>query len=197
MAITVELAFGHIITVAHDMATIGCAPDSDIIITDSPKIQSSHARIVKVANRWMIESAGDWLLQVGDGVPGRKLWLNQGDVVHLAESGPYMVFAPKTITPKAPVPSTDELDKPLFSSALWQDIPATVKKPDSPTPTPVIKKDSPAPARKSKKPAAPQTSDEDEEVWGEVYGYWSDDRSKKATPPKTPPHGKPPTPPHK
>jgi hypothetical protein len=176
MAITVELAFGHIITVDHDTAIIGRAPDSDIHIPDSPRIQSLHARIIKVANRWMIESAGDWLLQVGDGVPGRKLWLNPGDVVHLAESGPYMVFTPKPIAPKAAVLST-EPDKTTFSSALPQDSPAAVMK--------------------SKKTEAPQKLDEDEEVWDEVYGYWSDNRTKKGSPPKPPPHGHPPTPPHK
>ena len=72
MAITVELGIGQIITVQHDSATIGQDPASDICIPNSPKIQPVHARIVKVANKWMIQSEGDWLLQVGDGVPGRN-----------------------------------------------------------------------------------------------------------------------------
>jgi hypothetical protein len=203
MAITVELAFGHIITVDHDTATIGRAPGSDILVADSPKIQPVHAKIMKVANRWMIESAGDWLLQVGDGVPGRKLWLNPGDVVHLAESGPYMVFAPKPNTPKAAVPQA-ELDTPLFSSTFLQAISTVVDKQDSSTPikeqkspAPVKEQESPAPAMKPKKPEAPRKLDEDEEIWEEVYGYWSDDIAKKGHPPKSPPHGRPPTPPHK
>jgi hypothetical protein len=186
MAITVELAFGQIITVDRDTATIGSAPGSDILIFDSPKIQSIHAKIIKVANKWMIESAGDWLLQVADGVPGRKLWLNPGDVVHLAESGPYIVFAPKPITPKSAVRST-EPDKTIFSSTIPQDNPSTAKK-----------KDSPAPIEKAKKPETiPMQVDEDDEVWQEVYGYWMEDRNKKKFTPNIRPPDHPSTPPPK
>jgi hypothetical protein len=195
MPITVELAFGHIITVDHDTATIGSDPGSDIPISDSPSIQFHHARIAKVANKWMIESAGDWMLQVGDGVPGRKLWMKPGDVVHLAESGPYMVFAPTSIAPKAPVRPTEsdqttflkESDTTTFLSALAHENPPAVKKPDSP-----------APIEKAKKPETVSVQlDEDDEVWEEVYGYWMESKNKKASPPKPPPLGHPPTPPHK
>ena len=160
MAITVELGFGQIITVQRDTATIGQDPGADIRIPDSPKIQPIHARIVKVANKWMIQSAGDWLLQVGDGVPGRKLWLNSGDLVHLSESGPYMVFDPKPIVPKSPVQlgETAETDKP----------------PLSPAPQPLAH----TKAEKPKKPQPSKQIDEDDEAWEEVFGYWMEDRQK-------------------
>jgi pSer/pThr/pTyr-binding forkhead associated (FHA) protein len=160
MAITVELGIGQIITVQRDTATIGQDPGADIRIPNSPKIQPIHARIVKVANRWMIQSAGDWLLQVGDGVPGRKLWLNSGDLVHLSESGPYMVFDPKPIAPKPAVQlaETAESNKPPVPPFLQ----------------PVDR----VPAKKPKKPQPSKQLDEDDEAWEEVFGYWMEDRQK-------------------
>lgn len=47
----------------------------------------------------MVESAGDWLLQVGDGVPGRKQWLQHDQVIRLTESGVRIVFDPAGSTP--------------------------------------------------------------------------------------------------
>jgi hypothetical protein len=167
MAITVELGIGQIITVQHDSATIGQDPASDIRIVNSPKIQPIHAKIVKVANRWMIESAGDWLLQVGDGVPGRKLWLNPGDLVHLSESGPYMVFEPKPAAAK-----------PVVKPAEPQPV-ETVEPAQSPIPPflqPVQR--APAPAEKPKKPQPTKQLDEEDETWEEVFGYWMEERHK-------------------
>jgi len=160
MAITVELGFGQIITVQRDTATIGQDPGADIRIPDSPKIQPIHARIVKVANRWMIQSAGDWLLQVGDGVPGRKLWLNSGDLVHLSESGPYMVFDPKPMAPKPAVQlaETAETEKSQVPHFLQPVNPINAEKP--------------------KKPQPSKQLDEDDEAWEEVFGYWMEDRQK-------------------
>ncbi len=168
MAITVELGIGQIITVQHDSATIGQAPGSDILISNSPKIQPLHARIVKVANKWMIESAGDWLLQVGDGVPGRKLWLNPGDLIHLSESGPYMVFEPK---PKAA--------KPVVKPA--EPVPAQTAETaesDKPTIPPFLQPVQRAPAEKPKKPQPGKQLDEEDEIWEEVFGYWMEERHK-------------------
>ena len=57
----------------------------------------------------MVESAGDWLLQVGNGVPGRKLWLQLGDVLHLTESGVRLTFEPQM--PLEPVHPSEELEE--------------------------------------------------------------------------------------
>jgi len=165
MAITVELGIGQIITVQRDTATIELDPGADIRIPDSPKIQPIHARIVKVANKWMIQSAGDWLLQVGDGVPGRKLWLNSGDLVHLSESGPYMVFDPKPIAPKPEV-------KPA------EPAPAETADTDKPLVPPFLQSVDRAAAEKPKKPQPSKQLDEDDEAWEEVFGYWMEDRQK-------------------
>ena len=65
----------------------------------SKELQPIHAEVIKVAGRWMVESTGDWLLQVGDGVPGRKLWLHPGDVLHLTESGVTLDLRAKRCSP--------------------------------------------------------------------------------------------------
>ena len=186
MAITVELGIGQIITVQHDSATIGQDPTSDICIPNSPKIQPVHARIVKVANKWMIQSEGDWLLQVGDGVPGRKLWLNPGDLVHLSESGPYMVFEPKAAeaarVPLAqPVPPTAvPLAQPVPPAAGPAAAPVQAAEAESEKPPlpPFLQPVQRAPAEKSKKPQPARKLDEEDEVWEEVFGYWMEDKQK-------------------
>ena len=167
MAITVELGIGQIITVQHDSATIGQDPASDIRIVNSPKIQPVHARIVKVANKWMIESAGDWLLQVGDGVPGRKLWLNPGDLVHLSESGPYMVFEP---TPTAP--------KPILKPAEPAQAPDQSAESNQPPIPPFLQPVERKAAEKPKKTQPSKQPDEEDEIWDEVFGYWMEERHK-------------------
>jgi hypothetical protein len=190
MAITVELGIGQIITVPRDSATIGQDPACDVCIPNSPKIQPVHARIVKVVNRWMIQSEGDWLLKVGDGVPGRKLWLNPGDMVHLSESGPYLVFEPKqaATTPLAkPVPPAEPSGVPLaqpMPPAANVPMPAKKAETESSKTTlpPFLQPIRPAttekPAEKPKKPQPSKHLDEEDEVWEDVYGYWMDEKQK-------------------
>jgi pSer/pThr/pTyr-binding forkhead associated (FHA) protein len=166
MAITVELGFGQIITVERDSATIGADPGADIRIPDSPKIQPIHARIVKVANKWMIQSAGDWLLQVGEAPPGRKLWLNSGDLVHLSDTGPYMVFDPKPIAPKPVVQPAETGGTPQTTEAEKTQLP------------PFLQPVAPAKTEKPNKPQTSKQPEEEDEVWEEVFGYWMEDRQK-------------------
>ena len=76
MAITIELTNGQ-----RDSRLSGIRQPLDeapawMWLIASKDLQPVHARIIRVAGRWMVESAGDWLLQVGDSVPGRKQWLN-------------------------------------------------------------------------------------------------------------------------
>jgi pSer/pThr/pTyr-binding forkhead associated (FHA) protein len=169
MSIKVELGIGRIISVDRDTATIGQDPGADIRIPDSLKIQPIHARIVKVANRWMIQSAGDWLLQVGDGVPGRKLWLNSGDLIHLSESGPYLVFDPQPIAPKPIVQLGETAAAAGPTSAANPEIPPFLQP---------IAQAKPEKPEKPKKPQSVKPPDEEDEVWQEVFGYWMEDRQK-------------------
>lgn len=93
MAITIGLADGRRITTERDTATIGRGPGADVVVA-SDEIQPIHARVLQVAGRWMVESTGDWLLQAGDSVPGRKQWLAPDRVIWLTESGVMVVFDP-------------------------------------------------------------------------------------------------------
>ncbi len=93
MAMTIELSDGQRIQTERTSITVGCGPGVDVVIA-FPDLQPVHARISKVAGRWMVESAGDWLLQVGDSVPGRKHWLQPDQVIRLTESGVRIVFDP-------------------------------------------------------------------------------------------------------
>ncbi|MGA2067514.1 MAG: FHA domain-containing protein [Thermoguttaceae bacterium] len=92
MGFILQLPSGKRMALPADAATIGQDPACDVALPRQSQVQPRHARIRKVANKWMIESAGDWLLQVGAGVPGRKLWLNPGEVIRLSETGPELVF---------------------------------------------------------------------------------------------------------
>ena len=93
MAITIELNDGQRITIEKNMATIGRGPGADIVVK-SPELQPIHATISQVSEKWMVESAGDWLIQVSDGIPGRKQWLQPDQVLRLTESGVRVVFEP-------------------------------------------------------------------------------------------------------
>ncbi len=186
MAFTVELGIGQIITVQHDTATIGQDPASDICIPNSPNIQPLHAKILKVANKWMIQSAGDWPLKVGDGVPGRKLWLNPGDLVHLSESGPYIVFEPKQAA-KAAEPTRAPLAQPVPPAAPAEKAEAeSGKQPLPPFLQPVKQAPGKKPAAKPQKPQptkqpakqSAEPPDEEDEVWKEVFGYWMEEKQK-------------------
>jgi len=106
MAITIELMNGKKVSVPGDSATIGRAPAADFVVP-SPELRPIHAKIIRVAGKWMVESEGDWLLQVGDGVPGRKHWLQPGRVIRLTESGVRVIFEP-TVPTQSASPSTKE-----------------------------------------------------------------------------------------
>ena len=106
MTITIGLANGRKITFGRDTVTIGRGPGVDLAIA-SEDVQPVHARIVRVAGRWMVESAGDWLLQVGDSVPGRKQWLEPGQVICLTESGVTVVFEPRMSQDEQPSEAED------------------------------------------------------------------------------------------
>ena len=94
MGITLELPSGQRVAVEASTILVGRDPACNVALPDEDRIRPRHATIKRVANRWMIQSEGDWLLQVGSGVPGGKCWLNPDDVIRLTEAGPNIVFMP-------------------------------------------------------------------------------------------------------
>lgn len=127
MAIMVQLPSGRTLVVESSAATIGSDPGCDVALPEDGQVQPRHARIKKVANRWMIESEGDWLIQVGNGVPGRKQWLKPNDTIRLTESGPCIVFhsaeehptSSRTISGRKPIPA-DQSDEEHLATADLQ-----------------------------------------------------------------------------
>jgi hypothetical protein len=102
-------------------------------------------------------------------VPGRKLWLNPGDLVHLSESGPYMVFEPKPAAAKPVVKPAEPAPAP---------VPAETEESNQPPVPPFLQPVERVAAEKPKKPQPAKQIDEEDEVWDEVFGYWMDERHK-------------------
>jgi S1-C subfamily serine protease len=103
MAFTLQTLNDQHITVDADVAVIGTDPSCNVVADDN-RLKRRHAVIKKVTGKWMIQSEGDWLLRVGNGMPGRKCWLNPGDTIWLAEGGPAFVFSPQIPPALSPAP---------------------------------------------------------------------------------------------
>lgn len=91
MTIVLQLPSDQEVTLDSSSAVIGRDSGCQVVLNDN-RVQPIHATIKKVANRWLIQSEGEWLLRVGNGVPGGKCWLTTGDRIFLSESGPSVVF---------------------------------------------------------------------------------------------------------
>ncbi len=105
MAISLKLPSGSTVTADGPVVTIGSDPACEVSLPDEPGIHPRHASIKKIANKWMIQSEGDWNLQAGDGPAGRKCWLKSGDLIQLTESGTSIVFNAVEEPTTPPIPS--------------------------------------------------------------------------------------------
>lgn len=92
MSILITVPSGRTIKSESSIVTIGSDPGCDVVLPNDGQVRPHHATIKMVVNRWMVESEGDWPIQVGSGVPGRKCWLKPGDEIHLTNSGSAIVF---------------------------------------------------------------------------------------------------------
>jgi hypothetical protein len=138
MAITIELPSGNRVSLDDHTILIGQDRACQIALPEERSLRPQHAKIIKVANRWLIESLGDWFVQVGEAAPGRKQWIKPGDSIRLAEQGPIIVFEPSE-TSGAPIPAASavrETSPNIVSANLT--IPANE---DEPPPLPPIASD--------------------------------------------------------
>lgn len=174
MSFTVKTPTGRRVRVEADTAFIGKDASCQIALPDEPDLQPIHARIRKVANRWMIESQGDWQLQVGGGSLGRMSWLMPGDVIRLTARGTELVFEPgvsvesvngrddaTSPAPAAPVVSAPKAAPPTSEKKGHGGPPPlpSSKKPSGPPPLPSFQKSSgppPLPKGKSGPPPLPK-----------------------------------------
>lgn len=106
MSITIQLPSGEHVSLDNNNVLIGSESGSDVVISDQ-NVQSQHARIRKMAGRWMVESLGDWLIQAGDSEAGKTCWIQPTDEIRLSPTGPVLVFQPKpTASDKTPETAT-------------------------------------------------------------------------------------------
>jgi WD40 repeat protein len=101
MPIHLELPDGRRVEINSATALIGRDASCQVALVDADKLEPLHARLRQMAGRWLIESQGDWLLQVGVAPPARMGWLKPGDVVQLTPEGPKLVFDPPAATEPA------------------------------------------------------------------------------------------------
>jgi pSer/pThr/pTyr-binding forkhead associated (FHA) protein len=87
-----------------DAIGIGRDPDNQVALPNDPRLAPLHAIIRHVNGRWIVESREGGPIRVGNGRPTQFAWLNPGDVIHLTESGPQLVFEPSSNESGAPVP---------------------------------------------------------------------------------------------
>jgi hypothetical protein len=94
MTITIKLPSGERREISQERILIGRGARCRICLPDAGHLQSEHARLRKIADRWMVESRGDWLIRVGNDAPAKFGWLKTGDVIRLSQDGPELVFEP-------------------------------------------------------------------------------------------------------
>ncbi len=87
-----------------DAIGIGRDPDNQVALPNDARLAPLHAVLRHVNGRWIVESRDGGPIRVGNGRPTQFAWLNPGDVIHLTESGPQLVFEPASQESGAPVP---------------------------------------------------------------------------------------------
>jgi hypothetical protein len=135
MTIVIEMPNGSRIKVDADSVLIGRDRSCQIALPDEPVLQPIHAKIRKVANRWIVEAQGDWQVQVGTGQPGRMSWLQSGDGIRLSEAGPEVVFwadQPTQHASKRPAPSSQRGESSVKVMGWLEAVPAPADSPPPP-----------------------------------------------------------------
>lgn len=91
--------------------SVGRGPENAVSLPHDERLAPVHAILKRVAGRWIVEAQGAGLVRVGNGRPTQFAWINPGDVIHLTESGPQLVFEPGVVAlssagPASPVAPT-------------------------------------------------------------------------------------------
>lgn len=79
-----------------EIIAIGRAPSNQLSLPNDARLAAVQAVLRLVAGRWIIESQGASSIKVGTGRPTRFAWLSSGDVIHVTESGPDVIFITET-----------------------------------------------------------------------------------------------------
>jgi hypothetical protein len=138
MAITIALPSGDCVRIDNNTIIVGQDTSCHVSLPRETALHPQHAKISRIAGRWLIESLGDWFVQVGDALPARKQWLKPGDSIRLAESGPTVVFEPVDTEHRTTAPSEGEASISPMSAAA----PLSTKEPP-PVPSPAAEDEIP------------------------------------------------------
>ncbi len=77
-----------------DAVGIGRDPDNQVAFPNDSRLALQHAILRCVNGRWIVESRDGGPIRIGNGRPSKFAWLNPGDVIHLTETGPELIFEP-------------------------------------------------------------------------------------------------------
>ena len=77
-----------------DTISVGRATENAISLPHDERLAPLQAILKCVAGRWIVEAQGGGSVRVGNGRAAQFAWINPGDVIHLTESGPELVFEP-------------------------------------------------------------------------------------------------------
>ena len=136
MSITIRLPDGKNVATEVEPIWVGSDTTCTVCLSADGRVQSRHAKLRRTAGRWLVESLGEWPLQVGSGSPSRLSWLKPGDVIRLSPSGPDLVFQPTT-SPEAKASSSEPelyLDDEPFREGSQPSIPSQVRQGPPPLP---------------------------------------------------------------
>jgi len=102
-----------------EVISIGRGPANQVSLPNDARLAAEQAVLRNVAGRWIVESRDGGLIRVGNGRPTQFAWLNPGDVIHLTDAGPAMVFTPQVqgasvpqVATSAPSSIVPEADSP-------------------------------------------------------------------------------------
>ena len=77
--------------------SVGRSPENAVSLPHDERLAPVHAILKCVAGRWIVEAQAGGLVRVGNGRPTQFAWINPGDVIHVTESGPQLVFEPDLV----------------------------------------------------------------------------------------------------
>jgi hypothetical protein len=95
-----------------DAVSIGRGTENHVSLPNDVRLKDRHVVLRKVSGRWIVESGVGGTVCIGNGRPVSFGWLNSGEVVHLTEAGPDLLFIltqaspPTTGTPVAEPPGS-------------------------------------------------------------------------------------------
>ena len=153
MTITLSLDDGTQQSFTKNEISVGCGSDCDFTLPAIDGIRDHHAIIRRIADRYLIESCGEWLFHTMEHSDDRRLWIHSGDLINLASRGPTLrvefhadpqpkpaalpvnedVIAPK-VSLRVPIPSKPAalpVEENIRSDVAFDPQPTTVDHPPS------------------------------------------------------------------